>query len=94
MALTFGTFLAGLNVQYTFLDATSPVIGISFLLILLRLNVNKPGSSTVTHSATGRGGTTMSYPLRTINVSVARQIDIDSDLESKAGGKRSYGDAI
>jgi len=92
MTLTFGAFLGGHNIQYTFLDATSPIIGISFVLIMLRLNSNNHGSSTASNSMVNQRSTT--YPLRSISVNVAKHVDVDSDQESKTGGKGSYGDPV
>jgi len=93
MTVTFATFLAGSNIQYTLLDATSPVIGISFLLIMLRLNLNRHGSTTASNNTFNqRGASSGSYPLRPINVSVAQRVDVDLDLENGTAGKRSYGD--
>lgn len=93
MTVTFATFLAGYNIQYTLLDTTSPVIGISFLLILLRLNFDKHETSTLSRDTISKRGASTNYPLRSINVSVSRHVDVDSDLESKTIGKSSYGDA-
>lgn len=94
MLVTFSTFLAGYNIQYSLLDATSPVIGISFLLILLRLNFNKHAgtNSSSRETASQRGGGSNNYPLRAINVDVAHHADTDSELESKDAGRPSYGD--
>jgi len=91
MGLTFITFLAGNTIQYSFADATSPVIGISFLLIMLRLAIDKEASTSIpsNHSANHRG-TASTYPLRAINVSVSQHVDIDADLESKGDSRRSY----
>ena len=84
MTVTFITFLTGQNIQYTLLDATSPVIGISFLLILLRLNFDKHGTSTASGDTISQRGASTNYPLRSINVSVAQHVDVDSELsESK-----------
>ena len=92
MTITFCSFLAGHNIQYTFLDITSPIIGISFLLILLRLSSNKQGTSTASNSAANQRSA--NYPLRTISVNVAKHVDVDSDIESRNGGKGSYGGAV
>ncbi|KAF9650628.1 hypothetical protein BDM02DRAFT_3220464 [Thelephora ganbajun] len=92
MTVTFATFLGGYNIQYCLLDTTSPIIGISFVLILLRLNFNKHGSSTTSNNTISQRGASSNYPLRSISVNVAQHVDIDSDLESKTAGKGSYGD--
>lgn len=92
MTLTFATFLAGYNIQYTLLDATSPVIGISFLMILLRLNFNKYGPNSTSRETVSQRGTAHSYPLRSINIGVAQHVEGESDFDSKPPGKRSYGD--
>jgi len=92
MLTTFATFLAGYNIQYSLLDATSPVIGISFLMILLRLNFNKHGSNNSSSNTASQRGGSNNYPLRSINVSVAHHTDTDSVLESKVTGRRSYGE--
>jgi len=92
MTVTFATFLGGYNIQYTLLDVTSPVVGISFLLILLRLNFSKYGLGTSSRNTSGnhyRDST--NYPLRSISVNVAQRVDGDSDLESKTAGGGSYG---
>jgi len=92
MTVTFITFLGGFNVQYTLLDATSPVVGISFLLIMLRLTFNRHTTPNASNNTISQRGASSNYPLRSINVNVAQHIDVDSDLESKAAGKRSYSD--
>ena len=85
MTLTFATFLAGYNIQYTLLDITSPVIGISFMLILLRLNADKHGSRTSGSGASGQPGALTNYPLRSISFAVAKHVNDDSDLERCPG---------
>lgn len=92
MTAIFSTFLAGSNLHYTFVDATSPVIGISFLLIMLRLNFDKHETTTLSGDTIGKRGASTNYPLRPINVNVSQRVDVDSDLESKAIDKSSYGD--
>ena len=87
MTLTFITFLAGYNIQYTLLDAMSPVIGISFVLILLRLNPDKHGSNIFDSHATG----STNYPIRSISITVAKHVDVDSDLESRCPDNGSSG---
>ena len=95
MTVTFATFLAGYNIQYFFLDTTSPVIGISFLLILLRLNSNNHGLATASSNAIGqRAGALTNFPLRSINVNVSQHVNVNSDVESKAAVKGSYGDML
>ena len=91
---TFGTFLAGSNVQYTLLDAASPVIGISFVLILLRLNHTGPQSTGPSTSAPSPSGTLNKPPNRPINVKVTEHVDIDSDTKSKGSGKGSCDDMV
>ena len=85
MTVTFVTFLAGPNIQYTLLDTTSPVTGISFLLIVLRLNFSKHGSTTASNNTFNRREASSNDPLRLISVNV------DSELESNTAEKRSYG---
>lgn len=92
MTVTFATFIGGHNIRYSLLDATSPVIGISFLLILLRLNFDKYRSSTSSSHITNPCGASTNYPLRAISVNVVQCINVDSDSESKATGRDSYGD--
>jgi len=92
MLTTFATFLAGYNIQYSLLDATSPVIGISFLMILLRLNFDEHGSNSNSSSAVSQRGGSNNYPLRSISVSVAHHTDTDSVVECKIASRRSYGD--
>jgi len=92
MLATFSTFLAGYNIQYSLLDATSPVIGISFLLILLRLNVNKHGSTSTSGGTASQRGGSNNYPLRSVNITVAHRIDTESELESKDASRSSYGE--
>ena len=82
MIAAFASFLAGSNLQYTLIDVMSPVIGISFTLILLRLNINKRGSNTSNTDMTGP-----TYPIRTISIAVAKHVDVDSDLENRCPGK-------
>ena len=95
MTVTYATFLAGYNIQYFFLDATSPVIGISFLLILLRLSSKNHGSATASSNAIGqRAGASTNFPLRSINVNVSQHVDVDSDVESNAAVKGSYGEMV
>jgi len=92
MLATFLSFVASNNVQYTLADATSPVIGISFLLIMLRLALDKQGATVVSNNTISQRGPSSNYPLRSINVNVAQSVDIDSDLEAKGAGRPSYGD--
>jgi len=74
LTCTFATYEAGNNVQYGILDATSPIMGISFTLILLRLNWNRNvGSSQI-----GSSKVQPTYPLRSINVTVSQHVDGDS----------------
>jgi len=91
MLTTFVTFLAGYNIQYSLMDATSPVIGISFLMIMLRSNFNKHGSNSTTSGTVSHRGGSNNRPLRSINVSVAHHTNTDSVLESKVTSGRSYG---
>ena len=91
MTATFVTFLGDYSIQYTLLDATSPVIGISFVLILLRLNFNKHGSSTISSDRISQGGAPTSHRLRTISVNVSKHVVVDSDVDSTDPGKDSYG---
>ena len=92
MLITFATFLAGYNIQYSLLAATSPVIGISFLMILLRLNPNNHGSNSTGNVVVSQRGGSNNYPLRPISVSVALHTDGESVLESKVETGHSYGD--
>lgn len=92
MTVTFCTLLGNQNIQYTLLDATSPVLGISFVLILLRLNVNKFGSAAASSHATSQRGTQGIYPLRSINVKVSQHAEVDSEVEGETAAKGSYGD--
>jgi hypothetical protein len=91
---TFGAFLAGSNVQYTLLDAASPVIGISFVLILLRLNHAGPQSTGASTNAPTPPGTMTKPPIRPISVSVTEHSDTDSDAKSKNSGKGPYDDMV
>lgn len=95
MFVTFCTFLAGQNIQYTLLDVTSPVLGISFILILLRLNSDEAGSVVVSgnHVASQRGAQSI-YPLQSINVNVSQHTEVDSDVEGKTAAKGPYGDIV
>lgn len=93
MTVTFATFLGGYNIQYTLLDATSPIIGISFVLILLRSNINKHESSTSSTTISQRGASP-NYPLQSTSFIVPKHIDVDSDLEIRSVGRSSYDDAV
>lgn len=92
LTVTFCAFLAGSNIQYALLDATSPVIGISFVLILLRLNLNKPGSTVNSSGTTSQRGPQSTYPLRSININTTQHVDVDLDMENKIAGKSSCSD--
>jgi len=87
LTATFCAFLAGSNIQYTLLDATSPVIGISFVLILLRLNLKTPGSTVNSSGMGSQRGPQSTYPLRSINVNASQHVDVDLGMEGKIAGK-------
>lgn len=96
MAVTFTTFLAGSNIQYTFLDATSPIIGVSFLLILLRSYLKKYRSATTGSDPVGRRGVPVnSDPLLSVSVSVAQHLEVVSlVMEDTTAGKGPRGDVV
>ena len=94
MTATFFTFLAGQNIQYTLLDITSPVLGISFVLILLRLNSDTSGSVVASSHATSHRGAQSIYPLQSISVNVSQHTEVDSEVESKTATKGPYGDMV
>ena len=89
---TFVTFLADFINQYSLLDAVSPVIGIFFLMILLRFNFNKRGPSSTTSATVSQDVGSNNYLLRSVNVRVAHHTDTDSIVESKVASRRSYDD--
>lgn len=92
MTVTFATFLGRDNIQYSLLDATSPITGISFVMILLRLNIDKQESTATSGNINSQRGALSNYPLRSITVNVSRHVDVDSDMERKTADKGSYGD--
>lgn len=92
MMVTFCAFLGKQNIQYTLLDATSPLFGISFVLIALRLNFDRFGLGTGSSHVASQRGVQGIYPLRSISVHVSQHTEIDSDVEGKAATKGPYGD--
>ena len=92
MTVTFFTFLGKQNIQYTLLDMTSPIFGISFVLIVLRLNFDKFGSVVTSTHATSQRGAQGVYPLQSITVKVSQHTEVDSEAEGKTPVNGPYGD--
>ena len=92
MTVTFCAFLGKQNIQYALLDMTSPIFGISFVLIVLRLNLDKFGSVSTNTHATSQHGAQGVYPLQSISVKVSRHTEVDSEVEGKTSAKGPYGD--
>ncbi|KZT54948.1 hypothetical protein CALCODRAFT_519072 [Calocera cornea HHB12733] len=81
------TYATGSFAQYICLDMLVPNIGCTFCLIIVRvgLGLTKNVSAGDVTQEVGRvtiGGTNSSrYPMRKINISVARTVDVDQDAE-------------
>ena len=91
MTVTFCAFLGKQNIQYTLLDTTSPVFGISFVLIVLRLNLDTFGSAATSAHATSQRGAQGVYPLQSITVKVSQHTEVDSEVEGKTSVQGPYG---
>ena len=94
MTVIFCTFLGNQVITFAILDVTIPIVGISFVLILLRLNSYKSGSVAASSHAGSQRGAKGVYPLQPITVNVSRHTDVDSDVEGKMATKGPYGDMV
>ncbi|EJT96574.1 hypothetical protein DACRYDRAFT_25603 [Dacryopinax primogenitus] len=87
------TYASGSFAQYICLDILVPNIGCTFCLIIVRvgLGLSKSGSQQAPTQEIGRatiGGTSARYPMRKININVARTVDVDQeDVDIERGGK-------
>jgi len=89
------TYASGSFAQYICLDMLVPIIGCTFCLIIVRVGLgltkNASGPPTQEIGRTTIGGTgSHRYPMRKININVARTVDVDQEAEEvdmERGGK-------